>query len=393
MKEKKKPKYQIIYEDLIKDIQEQRYKVGDKIPTEKELANLYHVSIITSKKALDIASAEGFIQKKAGKGSFVRTDVPKIRQNPRKKVIALILPDIAHFHFFGLEMASRIFKLSRNEDYTLITCLSENNRENEKEILIKLEEDDVDGYIILPVHNENFNNEIFKIVMSGKPIILIDRYLHDMSCPNVVTDNTEAAYKGTSYLFKLGHKNIGILTRSIDNTSTIRDRKEGVYKAFAEKQWTVSEDMWLTDLDANFMLTGLTNPNSKTQDFKLKNLGTEGKKVERTIQVIKTFIERHPEITAYFAFEYLFYLLFAAAAEELGKRIPEDLSIICFDSSSVFERILIPVTCLKQNETLIAETAFNLLKDRLNGMEVTNNHKIPATLIPGETTAPLKPSP
>jgi GntR family transcriptional regulator, arabinose operon transcriptional repressor len=362
-----KPKYLKIYEDLVSDILDHRYELGDKIASEKEIALQYQVSRITSKKALDMAAEEGYIQKRAGLGSFVTLLEPVKRKLRKKKTVAIVLPGISHF--YGQEIANQLFMLARQDDCILVTCLTENKLEYEKDILIKLEEDGVDGYIIYPVNNENFNNEIFKIVISGKPIILIDKYLQDLSCPNVVTNNFDAAYQGVTYLFDLGHRNIGFLSRLIDHTSTIRDRKDGVYKAFTDRRWTVDQDAWLTGLSP------------VEQEMEL---------IEETKQLIKAFILRHPKITAYFCFEYIFYLLFDSVARDLGIRIPEDLSVICFDAPTTLESELIPVTCLKQDESLIAQTAYCLLKDRMAGNEVHNDHKIKAVLIPGKTTAPPK---
>jgi DNA-binding LacI/PurR family transcriptional regulator len=239
--------------------------------------------------------------------------------------------------------------------------ISEDCLQTEKEILVTLQDHSIDGYIIFPVHDENFNNEIFNIIFKSKPIVLIDRYLHDLSCPNVTSNNLEASFTAVKHLFDHGHQNIGILTRSIDNTSTIRDRKEGVYKAYAERNIKISNERWLTGLSP------------KLADF-------ESEKVK-----IKEFILKNPDITAFFSFELNFYPIFKSAVSELGKRIPDDYSFICFDSSSPLDNLLNPLTHLKQNEKKIAETAFNLLIKKINGEEVPYNNRIDVQLIEGST--------
>lgn len=56
-------KYQIIYKDLEKAIHEQKYQVGDFLPTEQELVQSYQVSRDTIRKALTLLVEEGLVKK------------------------------------------------------------------------------------------------------------------------------------------------------------------------------------------------------------------------------------------------------------------------------------------------------------------------------------------
>lgn len=48
------------------------WKPGDRLPSENELAELFHVSRITVRQALQKLSAMGLIETRLGEGSFVR---------------------------------------------------------------------------------------------------------------------------------------------------------------------------------------------------------------------------------------------------------------------------------------------------------------------------------
>ena len=63
--------YQIIYKDLEKAIHEQKYQVGDFLPTEQELVQSYQVSRDTIRKALTLLVEEGLVKKIHGSGSQV----------------------------------------------------------------------------------------------------------------------------------------------------------------------------------------------------------------------------------------------------------------------------------------------------------------------------------
>lgn len=49
------------------------YKPGEKIPTEPELADLYHVSRITVRRTVEELCTQGYLIKHQGKGTFVKS--------------------------------------------------------------------------------------------------------------------------------------------------------------------------------------------------------------------------------------------------------------------------------------------------------------------------------
>lgn len=64
-------KFERIYHDLARDIDEGKYAVGDLLPSEKMLTDKYGVSRETARKALAILTDRGYIQRIMGKGSLV----------------------------------------------------------------------------------------------------------------------------------------------------------------------------------------------------------------------------------------------------------------------------------------------------------------------------------
>jgi len=72
------PLYQQLLEDIRRTIETGEYKSGEKIPSEPELSELYSVSRITVRRAVDELCAEGYLIKKQGKGTYVGQ--PKIRR-------------------------------------------------------------------------------------------------------------------------------------------------------------------------------------------------------------------------------------------------------------------------------------------------------------------------
>ncbi|WP_042346506.1 GntR family transcriptional regulator [Bacillus massiliigorillae] len=65
------PKYEMIKLDLINKINNNELQPHQVIPSENELSEMYHVSRVTVRKAIDELVKESYIYKKRGKGSFV----------------------------------------------------------------------------------------------------------------------------------------------------------------------------------------------------------------------------------------------------------------------------------------------------------------------------------
>lgn len=66
------PLYEKIKTEILSDINSSKYKVGQKIPTEKQLSDTYEASRITIRKAVEQLVSENVLIKKQGKGTFVR---------------------------------------------------------------------------------------------------------------------------------------------------------------------------------------------------------------------------------------------------------------------------------------------------------------------------------
>ncbi|GJM83062.1 hypothetical protein HMSSN139_55580 [Paenibacillus sp. HMSSN-139] len=78
-----KPMYEKIFDDVKRQILDQSYKPGDRIPSEKELAEEYQVSRITSKRALEMLAAEHIIVRNRGAArlSPIRKPMGQARRN------------------------------------------------------------------------------------------------------------------------------------------------------------------------------------------------------------------------------------------------------------------------------------------------------------------------
>lgn len=97
------PLYDQLKQILKESIDQGIYNAGDRLPNETELCELYGVSRITVRRAIQELSDEGFLERKQGKGTFVTrtkiarelvsvdgfTDFSKqLGKNPSKRILA-----------------------------------------------------------------------------------------------------------------------------------------------------------------------------------------------------------------------------------------------------------------------------------------------------------------
>jgi len=76
------PLYFQLKEQIKQKIVEGLYKEGDLIPSEREFGDRFELSSTTIRRALNDLVQENFLERKAGKGTFVR--LKKVRRDLRK---------------------------------------------------------------------------------------------------------------------------------------------------------------------------------------------------------------------------------------------------------------------------------------------------------------------
>jgi len=126
----KVPLYFQMKEELKKKIQNGEYKDGDLLPSEKEYKKLYNLSSTTIRRALNDLVQEKYLERKAGKGSFVKVqkatrdlksvigftnNMIEMGLTPSTKVLSLTTIPINIFTMerLGLKKGTEIFELKR----------------------------------------------------------------------------------------------------------------------------------------------------------------------------------------------------------------------------------------------------------------------------------------
>jgi DNA-binding LacI/PurR family transcriptional regulator len=370
-----RPQYKHIYDYLLEEISSGRLVAGARIPSEKELCRTFKVSRITSKRALELLTEQGYISRHPGKGSFVSGN---FRKNKASPLIACIIPDFSDV--FGTKLIYGIEETCTALGYHLILKRTRHQAIMEEQAINSFLTLAPEGCLILPINGEFYNAEILKLILNKHAIVFVDRKMRGLAAPTVSTDNQRAAELGIEYLLKLGHRKIAFYSGPLKDTSTIEDRSQGFINALA--QFGVS-------YDSDYINQNLTS--IWTYPFYAPEQVSEQVVIENNISIVRSHLTAHPEISAAFTAEYNMALIVKAVAEALGRQIPKDFSILSFDAPPSIVGPA-PIAYLQQNEYTIGKYAVETLHRIISGEDPASIEDIlvPAKLISGISVNPCE---
>jgi GntR family transcriptional regulator, N-acetylglucosamine utilization regulator len=149
------PLYFQLKEELRKDILRGVFKEGDLIPSEREFAEKYHLSSTTIRRALNDLVHDDLLERKAGKGTFVRKQM--VRRDLKK-----VLGFTANMMEMGLTPSTKVLEME---------VVSANAFAREKMGLKR-------GAKVALIKRLRLANEI--------PMMLETRYIREDICPGIL---------------------------------------------------------------------------------------------------------------------------------------------------------------------------------------------------------------
>ena len=218
------------------------------------------------------------------------------------KTIGVIIPDISN-SFFSTLVHDMQIELN-NYSYDIFLCNSDEKMENDIKYINLFSSRAVDG-MILVLSAESLKEENqpkIKNLLDSLfvPYILVDRYFASDTY-KVMIDNYDAGRMVADVLYKNGHKNIGLITGPLSLNSSI-NRLQGALDYFKKLGITINPDAIYT---GNY-------------DYDTGYIGAR--------KLLKN------NISAIFAFNDLQAYGVIECCNELGIKIPNDISLIGFDN-------------------------------------------------------------
>lgn len=320
------------------------FKPGDKLPTEVELAATHAVSRGTAATALSSLAREGLVKRAPRRGTVVLEGV-RPKEAGRRGCLAWIQPDIDYP--FDHELLRGIEQAGRESGYNLLFYLSGAAREDEERAVRDARAAQAAGIALCLQDGEAYNAEVLRLSLDAYPFVLVDRYLRGIQCASVQSDNVAGARELVAKLVAAGHKHICAMIYPPQDTSTIEDRVEGYLHALAD--------------------AGIPQARSLIYTEQQLDLGADDGVTDVQVARFASYVLEHPEITAVFATNTALALLAWNAAQRLGWRIPDDLSVCSVDPVNPFPYAPPQFTCGRQPAFEMGTTAVQLLLELMAG--------------------------
>ncbi len=315
------------------------------------LNNHGSVSKAMRAKVLAVVEKRGFVMNKNAKDLKAQ----------KSKNIVIILKGISNMLFYSiLEMLQ--IKISNLTYSASVIILDESDNEAQKAWNIYYEKKPL-GFIFLGGNPERFGSDFERIKV---PCVLITTEtmcdgLSNLS--SVSSDDFQASFTAARYFIKNGHSKIGIIGGDFETAETAKIRYNGFI-----------EGLDLSGIDFDF-----------DKAYSVSRYSFEG-----GADAAEALLKKYPDLTAIFCMSDVMAIGACRRLSQLGRKVPDDISIIGFDGIPVADFYCPSITTIRQSSEDLATVGLNTFIECVeNGVEAENKI-IPFKFIEGESVKNLK---
>lgn len=245
------------------------------------------------------------------------------------ETIGVVVSDIENPHFTRAVRAIEDAAYSRG--YRVILCNTDETAEKQRAYLDVLAAEQVIGVILVPA--DPADPTISRLLDLNIPIVAFDRVADDERADAVFADNAQAARMATEHLLNLGRRHVGFMAGRPE-IQTGAERLRG-YREAVEKR----------GLDVI--------------------VGEGVFRLEPSREATRQMVLEHPELDGIVVANNLMAIGALQALRETSRRIPEDVAVVGIDDPPWAGLVNPPMTTLAQPTQQMANSAFDLLIDRI----------------------------
>lgn len=269
-------------------------------------------------------------------------------QSGRSETIGLLVADISN-PFFGT-LAFYIQQQIEEAGYAVIIMNTNESDQQMGKMINILKNRQVDGYIIVPTeHGEEY---VQQLVDGGTPLVLIDRYYPAIQTYSVLLDGYQASFKAARLLIEAGAKRPGMIVYG-STQSHMSDRRYGYVDALRQ--------------------AGLFHPELVCE----VNFATLQQDVTEAVAYLS-----EQGADGIFLVTISISLAAIRAMYNQGIKIQEEVRLVCFDKSEVFDFMPHPLPYVLQPVEAMARKAVDFLLDQMvEGERFPQLCKFPATVV------------
>ncbi len=360
MKKKTQFKYQQLYDDMASKIRGGAYE-GGILPAEEELCKNYHAGRNVVRQALELLAEDSLIIKERGCRTVVNST---LFENPliKKKLIFLHqFIDVGDNPIYSTLLTEMIEVATQQGIKIEPVRLHQNHSPAYIEYTVKLIEE-ADGVFITLIKDIDTDDEIKRALEQKQCLLGLDNVLNSTCKRSIGTDNYLGGRLAARCLLDSGCSCPGILTctPAFFDYSPMIERCLGFRDEFRMRGGSMSAEQFVLSVNSSDLYN--------IRPFVLK------------------LLKDVPRLDSIFCITDMHAIAVFCVLRELGKRVPEDISLVGFDGVG-FGKEIVPLTTVQQPIRKIAEKGFSLMTEMLLGKDIDFNViKVPPSMQMGQTT-------
>lgn len=287
------------------------------------------INPLTKEKILRIAREIGYVPN----ASAVALRTQKTR------TLGVIIAD--NNNPFYAEVLSGIEAEAKANNYHIILTNTRRDYQEEENAIELLLGKQVDGLLIAPVQEKN--EDIYKLIDSKIPFVVVGRDYEDLSIDAVYSDELKGGYIATEYLIRKGFKNISYIG-GYTYKSPARRRLEGYKKALTDYGIAIKENL------------------IKIGDIDIKDGYNQ----------TKDMFDQGINFQAIFAYNDMMAFGAVKAIKERGLEIPGDIGVVGYDNILFSSLVSPPLTTVNLKKDELGRESVRLLLSKINGHRKKN---------------------
>ncbi len=249
------------------------------------------------------------------------------------KSLGILIKEIDNPYYAEVVLGARA--RAQEDGYTLLVVSSEGEYDAERRAVELLQSKDVDGLIAMPVFDEHADlSHFFELKRRNFPFVLLES-VRGVPASLVDIDNADASRRAVEHLIGLGHTRIVHFAGPNYSMHTL-ERLDGVRRACSGSHLIFGDDDVIpagAHLDGGYR-AGLAYFRDRPP------------------------AERPTGVTCY---NDLVAIGLCRALNELGLRVPDDVSVVGFDDIALTEFVPVPITTVRVPRFRMGELAAEML--------------------------------
>lgn len=360
------PKYLQLKDEILAWFDAGRYRAGDQMPTEHEIAEQYGVSRQTVRQTFGELEREGRIYRVQGKGTFVSVPpaAPALEGPAAVKTVGLVTTYISDYIFPHIVRGAEA--VLRERGYRMLLSSTDNDKREEKLSLEQMRSEPLSGLIVEPTRSAESNSNLglyLALDYNRIPYVMINERYPELSCPVIKVNDEGGTFQATDHLIRLGHRRLAGFFK-VDDLQGV-NRLKGFLRAHQEHGVALAPE-------------AVVHYTTET-------------KAHEPYRAAMALLERPDRPTAFVCYNDELAVKLLEAIRQAGLRVPEQVSIVGFDDSAYATATEVKLTTLTHPKFEMGALAAEWIIGMIEGRPLAQLEHIfePELIVRDSTSEPL----